>query len=245
MTPTSVQLYSVRSQLELDPLATVRRIAELGFEAVEPYGFADLEHWYTDALAQTGLAAPSGHASVVDVDDPDAVFAAATRLGITTVIDPMVRADWSDEAAVVAAAGRLNERARQAADHGLTVGYHNHDAELVDIGGRPALELLADHLDPEVVLQVDLFWAALAGVDVPGLLGRLGTRVRSLHVKDGILADGPDAQVALGDGDVDLRGALAAAPQAARVLEFDEYDGDVFEGLARGLRALPGLEPGA
>lgn len=33
---------------------------------------------------------PSGHASVIDADDPDRVFDAAQQLGIGAVIDPFV-----------------------------------------------------------------------------------------------------------------------------------------------------------
>ena len=82
--------------------------------------------------------------------------------------------------------GELNQAAVKAADHGLRLGYHNHDFELSSIvGGRPGLEVLADALDPAVILEVDTYWAAVGGQDVPALLGRLGDRVRYLHVKDG------------------------------------------------------------
>ena len=52
----------------------------------------------------------------------------------------------------------------------MRLGYHNHDFELSSlIGGRPALEVLADELDPGVLLEVDTYWAAVGGQDVPGL----------------------------------------------------------------------------
>ena len=35
------------------------------------------------------------------------------------------------------------------------------------------------------MLEVDTYWAAVGGQDVAALLGRLGDRVRYLHVKDG------------------------------------------------------------
>jgi hypothetical protein len=35
---------------------------------------------------------------------------------------------------------------------------------------------------------------------------------------------------------------LAAAPNAVRVLEFDEYDGDLFEGLTEGIAFLQKTE---
>ena len=51
--------------------------------------------------------------------------------------------------------------------------------------GRHALEVFADQLDPDVMLEVDTYWAYAGGADVPALLGRLGDRVVALHVKDG------------------------------------------------------------
>jgi hypothetical protein len=40
-------------------------------------------------------------------------------------------------------------------------------------------------------------------------------------------------QVPAGQGEVDVRGILTAAPQALRVIEFDDYTGDVFDGIAQ------------
>ncbi|WP_430393808.1 hypothetical protein [Brachybacterium nesterenkovii] len=39
-------------------------------------------------------------------------------------------------------------------------------------------------------------------------------------------------------GEVDVLAILAAAPQALRVVEFDDYAGDVFEGIAESLAWL-------
>ena len=43
------------------------------------------------------------------------------------------------------------------------------------MAARPALEVLAGSLDAGVLLEVDTYWAAVGGQDVPALLGRLGT----------------------------------------------------------------------
>ena len=72
-------------------------------------------------------------------------------------------------------------------------------------------------LDPRVVLEVDLYWVARAGVDSPTLLRTLGDRVVAVHVKDGTLdpaaiaAYPPADQVPAGQGAVPLAEALAAA----------------------------------
>jgi len=99
-------------------------------------------------------------------------------------------------------------------DFGVTVGYHNHAWELSShIDGRPALELFADLLDPVVLLEIDTYWAATAGQDVPALLRRLGARVFALHLKDGPLNGDIAAQLPLGRGDLPAPEIIAAAPE--------------------------------
>jgi sugar phosphate isomerase/epimerase len=122
-----------------------------------------------------------------------------------------------------------------AADLGLRVGYHNHEFELATrIDGRHALEVFADRLDPNVVLEVDTWWAHVGGADVPALLERLGDRVVALHLKDGDGSGGGHVQVPLGQGVLPVREILDAAPAALRVLELDDTAGDLFEAIRIG-----------
>jgi sugar phosphate isomerase/epimerase len=241
MTRLSVQLYSVRDQFAADPLATLQRLAGIGFTDVEPYGLVQHLDALRDALPQTPLSAPTAHVSLVGAD-LDAVFAAAVACGIGVVIEPAVREpQWQDAAGVAATAAALNDAAKAAEGQGLRVGYHNHWWELqAQIDGRPALEVLADQLDPAVLLEVDTYWATAGGVDAPELLHRLGDRVHALHIKDGDLSTDASGQVPAGQGRVPVAEVLAAAPDALRVVEFDRYDGDIFTALAESHAYLAG-----
>ncbi|WP_147915786.1 sugar phosphate isomerase/epimerase family protein [Ruania zhangjianzhongii] len=239
----SVQLYSVREAIADDLPAAIARIAQLGFTHVEPWGFVDKVDQFREALTQNNLTAPSAHARLVTAEEVQPTFAAAAALGVRTLIDPMVPAErWTTREDVQATADRLAELAGPAAEHGLTIGYHNHSWELAEqVEGRPALEVFADLLDERVVLEVDTYWAAVGGVPAPELLARLGERVKFLHVKDGPITDDPKAQLPAGTGAMDVPAVLAAAPDALRVIEFDAYAGDIFEGLAASLAYLRGL----
>ncbi|MCE6994720.1 TIM barrel protein [Saccharothrix sp. S26] len=243
MSRTSVQLYSVRDAFAADPADTLRRLAGIGFTAVEPYGVLENADVLRTALAEHGLTAPTAHAQLIGADQ-HAVFAVAAECGIEVVIDPYVGEErWQDPADIAATASALNAAAAVAAEHGVRVGYHNHWWELASrIDGRSAFEVLADRLDPEVVLEVDTYWATVGGEDAPALLRRLGGRVHALHVKDGGLARDGSGQVPAGQGRVPVREVLAAAPGALRVVEFDAYDGDVFTGLARSRAFLAEVE---
>ena len=246
MSKLSVQLYSVREAFAQDPAGTLTRIAGLGFTQVEPYGVRENLAVLRTALAANGLTAPTAHAKLLGaaVDRP-AVFAAAAELGIGTVIEPMVEAArWQHADDIAATAAALNDAARTGAAHGVTVGYHNHFWELQSrIGDRTGLEVFAGHLDPELVLEVDTYWATAGGAEAPALLRHLGDRVRAIHVKDGGLATDGSGQVPAGQGKVPVADVLAAAPQALRVVEFDRYDGDLFAGLAASLAYLRAAEP--
>jgi sugar phosphate isomerase/epimerase len=242
MSGVSVQLYSVRDLFGAEPGDTLRRLAEIGFTQVEPYGVVqNLE--VLRGLAGYGLTAPTAHARLIGEDQRE-VFQAASDCGIGVVIDPFVGTEkWQDAGDIAETAAAINSAAKVAADYGVTVGYHNHWWELESrIGDRSAFEVFADQLDPEVVLEVDTYWATAGGEDAPELLHRLGDRVRAIHVKDGGLATDASGQVPAGQGQVPVADVLAAAKDALWVVEFDKYDGDIFEGIAASYAYLTGAE---
>ncbi|MGW7538658.1 sugar phosphate isomerase/epimerase family protein [Amycolatopsis sp. NPDC054798] len=242
MSGPSVQLYSVREAFAADPDETLRRVAAIGFERVEPYGVVENVEALGAGLAAHGLSAPTAHAALVGKDQ-EAVFAAARELGIGVAIEPLVPASrWQSPADIAETASALNAAAEIAARYGVRVGYHNHWWELESrISGRSALEVFAERLDSGVVLEVDVYWAAAGGEDAPALLRRLGERVCAIHVKDGSLAVDASGQVPAGRGRVPMGEALAAAPEALRVVEFDQHE-DVFGGIAESFAYLAGVE---
>lgn len=240
--PLSVQLYTVRSAIADDLPGTLARLADLGFTLVEPWGFVERVDEYARLLPANGLAAPSAHAGLVG-KDLDPIFAAAARLGITTIIDPHIdEARWTTRDDVQAIARDLGAVAERAAEQGLVVGYHNHAFELENvIDGVPALEVFAAALPDGVVLELDTYWAEVGGVNAPDLLKRLGDRVRFLHIKDGPKTKDDREQVAVGRGVMPVREILRAAPQALPVIELDDHAGDVFTALADSIEFVEGV----
>jgi sugar phosphate isomerase/epimerase len=221
--PAALQLYTVREQLASDRKGTLARVAGFGYGAVEPFNILKDPDGLRADLTALGLAVCSVHA-VPSGDDAEPVARAARTLGTDTVIVPhLAPALFADADGVREAARQLNAMAAWGADRGLRLGYHNHDLELSSlIGGRPALEVLADQLDAAVFLEVDTYWAAVGGQDVPELLRRLGDRVRYLHVKDGPVVDRTDQMTAVGAGRMPVAEILAAGPSAAwHVVELD------------------------
>jgi sugar phosphate isomerase/epimerase len=236
----SLQLYTVRDALAADLDGTLARLAGFGFRQVEPFGLTEKADELAPALAKHGLTAPSTHAKVVG-GDIEAVLAAAAKTGTTLVVEPHVDpARWTTVEDVAAIAAELNAAAARAADAGVTIGYHNHQFELeTTISGRPALEVLADHLADGVALEVDTYWVVVGGVDVPDLLGRLGERVRAVHLKDGDGSLDTTKQVAFGSGQLDVAAILAASAGVdLGVVELDDTTGDVFDAVQGSLDYL-------
>lgn len=230
----SVQLYSVREAFAADPEATLRRLSGIGFTHVEPFAVADHAEILRPLLAEHGLTPSSAHTSLLGADDPARVIATASALGVSTVIEPMWDPKhWEHVADIEATAERLNDLAPIAAEHGVRIGYHNHDFEARPVfDGRCGLEVLDDHLDPRVVLELDTFWAAVGGTDPVQLLRSLGGRVRLVHLKDGPLTGNVRDQQPLGRGAMDVPAILAAADRIETgVIEFDDHDGDIFAAI--------------
>jgi sugar phosphate isomerase/epimerase len=255
----SLQLYTVNTALEADLPGTVARLATIGFDTVEAFNYVGRATELKAVFDANGISARTGHAIFLsdEVSTPDGImleipsraetFAASRELGLEVVIDPFVPADrWSTREGVEDIARRLNDAAAEAAEHGLSVGYHNHDHEFrARIDGAPAYELFASLLDPAVRLEVDLYWATAAGVDVAALLTRLGDRVVAVHAKDGPMRDGistaelPRDQAPAGQGDVPLAAAIASAPALRyAVIEFDHTELDVFDAVEQSYRWL-------
>ncbi|MFD0975094.1 sugar phosphate isomerase/epimerase family protein [Plantactinospora endophytica] len=244
----SLQLYSVRNALDEDLAGTLARVAEIGYQQVEcSYKLFSRGPEVASALRDSGLSVATFTSSLVDTDH-EAIFAAAVSLGATAVIDTYIPEEfWTSEEDVDRIAGHLNRAAVGAAAHGLRVGYHNHWWELErQFAGKSALELLVDKVRPEVVLEIDAYWVAVGGADPVAVVRNFGDRVRFLHLKDGPISRDNLEQRPAGQGRLPIDAILAAAPQVeVGAVEFDEYDGDIFEGIAASHAFLSQRLPGA
>ena len=229
--PLGVQLYSVRDDIGPGDLGrTLRRLAAMGFTHVEPYRIGENTAELAAALDETGLKATAAHANVV-AGELDTCLAAAEQLGLSTLIVPWAEpTTLLDRDGIGKLAAAVNEAAREAAYHGIRVGYHNHDFEFRQwVDGVPAYDILVDALADSVVLELDTHWASVGGADVFELLPRLAGRVRFLHVTNEPPDD--DDPPVLG---VDITGRMdevvAAGHRAGAmpVVEVVVHEGDVF-----------------
>ena len=256
---TSLQLYTLRHEIEKDFSGSLERAATIGFTQVEPWNFVAQADNYAKAFAANGITAPSAHAHLVGVSRRE-TFEAAVKLGIKTVIEPIVdQSKWQNASDISEIAHEMNKAAEEAVEFGLQVGYHNHAWEIANkINDVSALEYFESMLEARVILEVDAYWVHAGGLHGPDLLSRLGNRVQYLHIKDGKNVRGSEnkfnergelvkneantrEQVPAGQGEVPLAQVIATAPHALPIVEFDEYAGDIFEGIKESLEYVKGL----
>jgi sugar phosphate isomerase/epimerase len=242
--PLSIQLYTLRDQIAADRDGTLARLAEIGYRSVEAYDPTADPAGFRKTADALGISVSSTHAYALFSKDAGEVFDAVATVGTDLVIIPggIAHEEFTTLDGLRRTADLLNGFADKAAGRGMRMGYHNHWWEIEPrFDGRTALEVFAGLLAPEVFLEVDTYWAAVGGADVPELLRALGDRVLALHVKDGPgVKDEP--HTAVGKGAIDVPSILAAAPDAVRIVELDTCAGDVFEAVAESHAYLTALE---
>ncbi|MEE6297377.1 TIM barrel protein, partial [Georgenia wangjunii] len=255
----SVQMFSLIPWVNADGLpAVLERLASIGFENIEPYGgnfngyTAQEFRAMTDAL---GLRIPSSHYDTNEASfDETLAFVEALGqeyVGSGGFASPGI-GSYENTLATAETMNRLGERAVEA---GFEKFFgHNHAGEFTTTYEHEgevmsAWEILVAETNPEwVTFELDVAWAAHAGIDVADLIEEHGDRIELLHIKDATNLGGPGNPVFtnLGEGDVDLQGILAAAQDADiayYVLEYDRApDGEEF--VTSGFEYLTGLPAG-
>ncbi len=245
--PLAVQLYTFRDTtkpgvagLGLDPaaLAAIADIGFLGVETVDVPGGDPVAA--RRAIEAAGLQVASSHTwtRLDDLDSFDRASAAVAELGSSSII--LSGSGFTSVDLVDAFADRLNAASAVAARHGLSLGYHNHAAEMRPLEGIPVYRRLLQLVDPAVVFQVDIFWVQVGGLEPGPVITELGERVVSLHIKDGetLPSDAgaePFVNVAVGQGVIDVGGAVEAGDALPGIgwliVEFDHCDGDPMDAV--------------
>jgi sugar phosphate isomerase/epimerase len=173
-----LQLYTLRAPMARDIDGTLKRIAGLGYQEVETYGFDPqaLRFYglgakeFAQRLRDHDITAPSGHYDLnrfvtTSVDDlkryVDRCIEGARGLGQTYITWPLIDEDSRTIERFKVVAERLNIAGTMAKQAGMQVAYHNHDFEFVDHNGQTGYDIILSETDASLVkLQMDLYWIA-------------------------------------------------------------------------------------
>lgn len=240
----SVQLYSLRQELAQDFEGIIRELAETGFAVVEGWASMPLAH---DAIAQLlkayDLKMPSCHLPLPVGEKKRDVLDAIEAYDLQYSIVPWLAPEnFTSADRVKRVCDQLNEANKLFKNSDVIFGYHNHDFEFTNIGGRTAFDIMIEELDPSIILELDTYWAQLAGHNPSDLVQRLGDRSPLLHIKDGE-ADKKrreEPMVALGSGKIDIEGIIAAGGNHTKylVIELDNCATDMMTAIKSSFRYL-------
>lgn len=215
-----LQLYTLRAAMARDLADTLARVAGIGYEEVETYGFdpEGMRYYglpakeFAARLRDHKLAAPSGHYDLnrfmsSSVDEllryVDRCIEGAQVLGQTYITWPLLDKGDRTLDRFKVAAQRLNVAGERIRKAGLQLAYHNHDFEFVDQGGRIGYDVILAETDPELVrLQVDLYWMARASQAPQAWFRKQPGRFVMWHVKDVHRTSGDYTEV--GNGTIDF-----------------------------------------
>jgi len=231
----AVMLYTVDALLDDGFEATLDRIAGLGYLGVETYGL----HGHSPAqvrrmLERVGLKLVSSHAPFPFGADARRILDEYAELGAPNLAWSMEAEEFESVEAIERGLERVNGGVVEAKAYGMTVAYHNHNAEFRQaFDGRFAYDLLLERLHPDARVELDLYWVAVGRTEPADVVASVGPRLRYAHVKDGpALTYGDDVLVPIGEGVVDIRGALSVDSTLEwHIVELERLDVDVFDAL--------------
>src|SRR5258708_2573379 len=195
-----LQLYTVREQFDKDPSGTLKKIAEIGYKELELQNASILSR--AKEMRDLGMNVISTHFLSGHISgkwDSLKKFGAPVPAGnIDTIIDACAKNDvhfmgisilFPEERETLDDYKRFADKANIAAAKSKAAGvqmyYHNHSFEFEPIQNTTPMDELLAAFDKDLVkIELDLFWTTISGNDPAAWIGKLGDRVKMLHLKD-------------------------------------------------------------
>lgn len=226
-----LQLYTLRDVIADDPEATLRQVAEFGYNQIESYEGPMGMWWnmgntgFKELMDELGMTAISTHANVFEEFERKANEAA--EIGLKFIISPWIGPqDSLDEFRRIA--DQFNEMGEIANDVGIRFGYHNHAYSFEEQEGEFPQDVLMENTDPELVeYQMDIYWVVAAGHDPAEWMQKYPGRFTTGHVKDLAPGDEPESTI-LGTGSIDFEQLLPVAAEQGMenfIVEQEAYTG--------------------
>lgn len=197
------QLYSIRDEMEKNPLATLQLLKSFGYEDFEHYGFDPEKMTYygfkisefKNRIADMGLTISSGHynfaqfldgSSVAIIDYTNRCIDAAITMESKYIIWPWLPENHRNVDGFKKTAALLNEISIPIQKAGLQLAYHNHGFDFYDLGTTNGFQIIAQETDPLLVkLQLDMYWVMHDAPKSPKeFVEQFPGRITTWHIKD-------------------------------------------------------------
>jgi sugar phosphate isomerase/epimerase len=250
-----VELYTVRSIITNNPAQVLKSIHEMGYKEVEAV-FASLGA-IGPALKDSGLKPVSVHVDTAlfmeggsKLDD---AFGQVKQFGFEYAVLPYIPpAQRGGADTFKKLAETLNKSGEKANAAGLKLCYHNHAFEFEPLAGTTGFEILMHDTHKDLAsLELDIFWASVAGHDPVAVLKKYSGRIPLLHLKDKKSGQPvqynekvtPDTFREIGNGSIDIAAVLATAKKSAvrhYFVEQDQTSGSPLDSLRQSYEWLSG-----
>jgi sugar phosphate isomerase/epimerase len=190
----AIQLYSVRDVIENDFTGTLKKLAAMGYTGVEFAGYGVLSaREMKDLLESLKLKPIGSHINLERLTkNLDEEIAYHKVLGTEYLICPYSAIKSEDD--TLELAKTLKPVIAKISDAGFKFAYHNHAHEFAESDGainggainggeEYLLDILFENLPPQAAMELDVFWAAHAGVEPESYMEKHKDRLKLLHVK--------------------------------------------------------------
>jgi sugar phosphate isomerase/epimerase len=227
--PLGLQLWSLRDLLSKDLPGTLAQIKAWGIDEVETAGFyGRTASEFAAEVNKAGLRCHAMHWGWEELSgDVSAVIKGAEAVGATTIINPSLPHATRGAATreeILRAAEAFAKWSKEMQPAGLRFGYHIHGQEFGEAPEGTLFDVLAQEAGPDVGFEFDIFWMTAGGADPVALMKKYEGRVWYTHLKDMARGDvtGPDANVVLGTGKIDIAGVVRAGLEAGVEIHYLE-----------------------
>jgi len=233
--PIALQLYSLREAMAKDFENTVKRVADIGYPAVEPAGFPGTTPAAAARLFKDlGLEVCSAHMPLPIGDKKQEVIDTMGLLGCKRIVSGFGPDQFKTTDLIKASCAKFNEASAAAKANGMCFGLHNHWWEYQQVEGKLVYKVMLENLAPEVFFELDTYWVKTGGCCPAGVTKELGARAPLLHIKDGPCVK-ELAMTAVGEGIVNFPAIVRAAGTNTKymIVELDRCASDMMEAVVK------------
>lgn len=245
--PLAIQLYTVRDAISENLEKALEKLAELGFDQIEIYGydgkfFGKNRNEFQNILKNVGLEVISSHHTTGIVHNTKGTLLYDWEKSVEDLhfigSKYMVCSYLFEEERSLEHYRKLPELLSQSGEMtkkaGIDFAYHNHDFEFEKFDETMTFyDFILENSSSDLVkMELDLYWIAKAGLNPITYFEKYPKRFPLWHVKD-MKAETKDF-TEIGNGTIDFRTIFEARENAGLkhwFVEQDSSDKDMFESL--------------
>jgi len=251
-----LQLYSLRNIIKKDVQGTLKEVARIGYKTIETYNYGDGKIFdipfddFVKMAKDLDLSITSGHYSSGFNstskgnlrNDWESAVKDAKKAGQEYMVVPYLEKDERqtiDDYKKICEL--LNKGAEVCKQHGIKMGYHNHEFEFEKIDDQIPYDVMLAELDQSLVtMELDLYWVVRGGYSPLDYFSKYPGRFELWHVKD-MNKEDRKKTTSPGLGSIDFTEIFKHAGHAGMkryYIEIEDYEVSEYESITNGFEYL-------